>query len=97
MNHQAIRNVYPEVVTIDDNLGAFDAQGNKINIDANLIAAKTNKLQTDFAAKQYQRDRAKEYPSFADQFDMLYHGGYDAWKSFIQLIKDKHPKNISEK
>jgi hypothetical protein len=41
---------------------------------------------------EYQRLRAKEYPTFADQFDLLYHGGYDAWKSSIDAVKSKYPK-----
>jgi hypothetical protein len=41
---------------------------------------------------EYQRLRAKEYPSFADQFDQLYHGGYDAWKASIDAVKSKYPK-----
>ena len=40
----------------------------------------------------YQRQRAAEYPSFADQFDLLYHGGLDAWKAVIQAVKAKYPK-----
>jgi len=43
-------------------------------------------------ANQYQRHRSSEYPSFADQFDLLYHGGYDAWKASIDAIKNKYPK-----
>ena len=41
----------------------------------------------------YQEKRLMEYPSFVDQFDLLYHGGYDAWKTSIQAIKDKYPKS----
>lgn len=48
--------------------------------------------EAEYQAKQYQRDRAAEYPSFADQFDTLYHGGYDAWKAQIDAIKAKYPK-----
>ncbi|CAB4131927.1 hypothetical protein UFOVP135_22 [uncultured Caudovirales phage] len=40
----------------------------------------------------YAQKRAAEYPSFADQFDLLYHGGMDAWKAAIQTVKDKYPK-----
>ena len=40
----------------------------------------------------YRDLRAAEYPSFADQFDLLYHGGMDAWKAAIQSVKDKYPK-----
>jgi hypothetical protein len=56
------------------------------------IAAEITRLEADYAAKQYQRDRAAAYPSFADQFDLLYHGGYDAWKTAIDAIKQEHPK-----
>lgn len=40
----------------------------------------------------YTEKRAAEYPSFADQFDLLYHGGETAWKAAIQAVKDKYPK-----
>ena len=40
----------------------------------------------------YQELRAIEYPSFADQFDLLYHGGMDAWKTAIDVVKNKYPK-----
>lgn len=40
----------------------------------------------------YATKRQAEYPSFADQFDLLYHGGYDAWKAAIDAVKAKYPK-----
>jgi hypothetical protein len=33
MNHQAIYNTHPSVVSIDDTAGAMDAQGNPVAID----------------------------------------------------------------
>ena len=56
------------------------------------IAAEVARLQAEYEAKEYQRQRAAEYPSFADQFDLLYHGGYDAWKAAIDAVKTKYPK-----
>ena len=41
---------------------------------------------------EYQRKRADEYPSIADQLDDLYHNGIDGWKTTIKTIKDKYPK-----
>jgi len=58
---------------------------------AQLDAAWQTKLAQD-AAVAYQGQRAAEYPSFADQFDLLYHGGYDAWKAAVQTVKNKYPK-----
>jgi hypothetical protein len=50
------------------------------------------RLQAEYDALEYQRLRKEEYPSFADQFDTLYHGGYDAWKASIDVVKNKYPK-----
>jgi hypothetical protein len=56
------------------------------------IEAKMVELQADYDANQYQRDRAVEYPSMADQLDDIYHNGIDAWKATIKITKDKYPK-----
>jgi hypothetical protein len=85
MNHKAIYALYPQVVTVDDEAGAFDAQGNKVEIDATAVNAWVD-------PDTYKYQRAAEYPSYADQFDLLYHGGYDAWKAAIDAVKTKYPK-----
>ena len=56
------------------------------------IQAEIARLEADYTAKEYQRQRAAEYPSIVDQLDLLYHGGMDAWKSAIQAVKDRYPK-----
>ena len=56
------------------------------------IEAKMTELQADYDAKEYQRKRAVEYPSMADQLDDIYHNGIDAWKATIKTTKDKYPK-----
>jgi len=85
MNHKAIYALYSNVATIDDGAGAFDAQGNKVTIDMDAVNAWVD-------PEAYKEQRAKAYPSFADQFDLLYHGGYDAWKAAIQSVKEEFPK-----
>ena len=45
-----------------------------------------------YDANQYQRSRALEYPSIADQLDEIYHNGIDSWKAIIKQTKDKYPK-----
>ena len=42
----------------------------------------------------YAENRAAAYPSFADQFDLLYHGGIEAWKAAIQSVKTRYPKEL---
>lgn len=86
MNHKAIYALYPSVVKIDDDTGAFDKDGNKIEIDLAALAAWKD-------PDLYKIQRANSYPSFADQMDLLYHGGYDAWRAKIQEVKDRYPKD----
>ena len=57
------------------------------------IEAKQAELQTAYDAKEYQRDRAKEYPIWQDQLDDIYHNGIDGWKATVKVTKDKYPKS----
>ena len=62
-------------------------------IAAETLEAKKVELQAAYDAKQYQRDRAEEYPTWQDQLDDIYHNGLDAWKATIKVTKDKYPKS----
>lgn len=81
---EALYKLYPQIVRTVDDI-AYDADGNEVQYDQAAVEAY-------IAANAYKDQRAREYPSYADQFDMLYHGGYDAWKAAIQAVKDKYPK-----
>ena len=78
-------------VTIQDNNIEWHSPSTAPVTDAQ-IDAEIARLQAEYDAKEYQRKRAAEYPSFAEQFDTLYHGGYDAWKATIDSVKAKYPK-----
>ena len=56
------------------------------------LDAEVTRLQTEYDNNAYQRNRAAEYPSIADQLDDIYHNGIDAWKATIKVTKDKYPK-----
>ena len=50
-------------------------------------------MQSDYDAKQYQRDRV--YPSIGDQLDMQYWdniNGTTTWKDAITKVKSNNPK-----
>jgi hypothetical protein len=84
MKFEAILALYPSVTSSrGDN--AFDAEGNPVTYDESAVQAYID-------ANAYKEKRAQEYPSIADQFDLLYHGGLKAWKSAIDEVKDKYPK-----
>ncbi len=56
------------------------------------VSAELTSLQTAYDNNEYQRDRALEYPSIADQLDEIFHNGIDGWRTTIQVTKDKYPK-----
>lgn len=94
MKHEAIRNLYPSVVTIDDTAGVFDAQGNPVSVDEAAVATEVARLQAAYDAKAYARKRAVEYPAIGDQLDALFHAGVfpAEMADKIQAIKNKYPK-----
>ena len=78
-----------------------DAEGTAITTTTNphseltwtLVNNAMTALQTAYdGVGAVQRNRAKEYPSIADQLDDIYHNGIDAWKATIKTTKDKYPK-----
>ena len=52
----------------------------------------TDVVEPKVGPPPYSELRAAAYPSFADQFDSIFHGGLDAWKAEIQVTKNKYPK-----
>lgn len=53
------------------------------------------RLQAEYDAKQYARDRATAYKSIEEQLDMLYWdkvNGTNLWKEHIDSVKADNPK-----
>jgi hypothetical protein len=64
-------------------------------IPANEILAKQQELIAEYNSKQYQRDRAKDYPSIQEQLDMQYWdkvNNTNNWQTKVNEIKVKYPK-----
>jgi hypothetical protein len=84
MNVNALYKLYPQIVyTAEDK--AYDAEGNEVAYDKDAVQAYID-------ANAYKEQRARAYPSIADQLDLMYHGGYDAWKAAIDAVKQEYPK-----
>jgi lipopolysaccharide export system protein LptA len=104
LDHPAIYKAYAEtVVTIDDETGAFDKDGNAVTLDQTKIDAARTTLDAEAAAVKYKTDRTTNgstiYASFGDQLDMLYAdmkaGKLDTtgtWATHIKAVKDANPK-----
>lgn len=99
MINQAISNLRPT--------SSFSLMGDKYETliwqDSNTqpptleeVNAEIARLEAEYVATQYKRDRAKEYPSIQDQLDYIYHNGIDAWKTdMIYPVKTKYPKGVA--
>ena len=81
-----------EVSVLENDVKQITWHNDTTSISEKDILAKQKELETAYDNNKYQRDRASEYPSIADQLDDLYHNGIDGWKKTIKAIKDKHPK-----
>ena len=66
MNHSAIYRAYPNVVTIDDGAGAFDAAGNQVQLDQAKVDAAAVIVAEEQALAAAQRNRASAYTAEAD-------------------------------
>ena len=71
MNFDAIYRAYPQVVTIDEGAGAFDADGNQVSLDQSLVDAAAAELATenawsDLRAKRTQLLSDTDYLALSD-------------------------------
>ena len=88
MNHNAIYALYPNVVTVDDGTGAFDKDGNKVNIDMVAVNAWVD-------PNAYKYKRASEYPPITDYLDGVVKGDQAQIDKYIAdclAVKAKYPK-----
>tara|TARA_Y100000296_G_scaffold11049_1_gene12713 strand:- start:39 stop:338 length:300 start_codon:yes stop_codon:yes gene_type:complete len=57
------------------------------------IQAEIIKLQAEYDAQEYARNRKAEYPDWGSQLNKIYDDGLDKWKSeMVDPIKAKYPK-----
>jgi hypothetical protein len=84
-----------QVSVSGDDINTIVWENGTTPIPANEILAKQQELITEYNSKQYQRDRAVDYPSLADQLDMQYWdkiNGTNKWQQAINAVKQKYPK-----
>jgi hypothetical protein len=84
-----------QVSVSGDDINSIEWHNGTTPIPANEILAKQQELITEYNSNQYQRDRAVDYPSLADQLDMQYWdkiNGTNKWQQAINAVKQKYPK-----
>ncbi len=59
MNHDAIYRAYSNVVRIDDQAGAFDADGNQVNLNQSVVDAAAAEIVTENAWSDLRTKRTQ--------------------------------------
>ena len=103
-DHDAIYKAYPNVVTIDDSTGAFDASGNLITIvQSNVDAARVELNKMNYKSERVIGSATTSgYLPLQEQLDQLYHDMKDgklgvgattgSWYVGISSVKTSFPK-----
>jgi len=94
---KAIKAINPsaEFNYIEEDINSIEWLNGTTPIAKNTILAKKQELITEYNSNQYQRDRAKDYPSIQEQLDLQYWdkiNGTNKWQLAINAVKQKYPK-----
>jgi hypothetical protein len=91
MNYKAIKALYSNVVTWDEGTGAFDKDGNKVEIDLAQVNAWVD-------PDAYKAKRASEFPPITDYIDGVVKGDQAQIDKYIAdclAVKAKYPKGVA--
>ena len=94
MNHSAIYRAYPNVVTIDDGAGAFDADGKPVQLDQAKVDAAAVIVAEEQSLAAAQRNRASAYTAEADPLFFKAQRGeatIEEWEAKVEEIRTRYP------
>ena len=94
---QALRSLDPTAIWMwegEEYSGiTWDKTNSKSQPTESEINAELKRLENEWTANEYQRQRAMSYPALGDQLDYIYHNGIDKWKTdVVDPVKKKYPK-----
>jgi len=93
-NHEAIRRAYPNAVSIDDVAGAFDADGNQIQLDQALVDAAAVEVAAEQVAKSL-RVKRNELLAETDYLALADVTLTDEMRAYRQALRDL-PANTAD-
>ena len=94
MNHTAIYRSHPQVVAIYDDRGAFDADGNPVQLDQAKVATAAIVVAQEQALAAAQRNRATAYTNEADPLFFKAQRGeatIEEWQAKVAEIRSRYP------
>ena len=94
LNHDAVYLAYPNVVTVDDTEGAFDADGNSVELDLDRVASFEAQAVNDVFFKRLRiiRDSLLQDTDWMANSDVTMS---DAWRTYRQALRDL-PANTTD-
>ena len=98
LDHEAIYKSHPTVVTISDDLGAFDVNGASVSLDQAKIDSARATIDSDYAKVKYKDDRQPLYPPLEDFADAMYWNSkgdsskLTAYYTACEKVKTDNPK-----
>ena len=98
LDHEAIQKAYPDVSMIDDSLGAYKADGTKINLIQTDIDNARATINSDYAKVKYKDDRQPLYPPLEDFADAMFWNSkgdstkLEAYYAACEKVKTDNPK-----
>ena len=87
---QAIYNLVEGEIFIEGDKVTY--LNNQTPLTDSEIETEEKRLEKEHSDNQYQRDRKADYPSYAEQFDLLYHSGVEGLKAEFKKTKARFPK-----
>ena len=94
MNHNAIYRAYPQVVAIFNDCGAFDADGNQVQLDQAKVDAAAAIVAKEQALETARRNRAAAYAAESDPIFFKAQRGeatMDDWRTAVAAIQLSFP------
>ncbi len=91
-HHEAIYQIYTNAVRIDDSLGVFDAEGNKISIDENAVNAAATTIDAAKIIAFTKGRRQQDYINESDPLFFRYQRGEiekSVWEAKVAEIKSR--------
>ena len=96
IRNKAIFSIHSNVVTIIGDLDARDKDENSVVLDEDKIKIETDRLQAEWDAEEYARNREAEYPTIAELTVALYDtDDKAALETKRAAVKTKWPKDNS--
>jgi len=92
MRDLAIRNTHLNAVTINGDTEVLDNDGNTVVIDEDKVTTEIARLQAEYDAQEYARNREAEYPSIQECVHAILDDQLDALQAKRASIKTKYPK-----